>query len=164
MEGLATWHGSAGREPTRGLRVHYCYSNALQNGGEYAEDRILLSIIYEPRPHRHTVYTNSYCCLKSRYSLSNWGHTLLHLTYKQLSPTTLSPFILSFSICTGKFFCTAIQHLFWKQAHRLPSQEMFVATWNYIQQTSGLCVIIFRPFPCNHHTTHPSRLSHQVSK
>ena len=29
----------------------------LKNGGEYAEDRILLSIIYGPRPHRHTVYT-----------------------------------------------------------------------------------------------------------
>ena len=28
---------TAGKEPTRGLRVHYCYSSALQNGGEYAE-------------------------------------------------------------------------------------------------------------------------------
>ena len=41
----------AGREPTRGLRVHYCYSSALQNGGEYAE-------IYGPRPRRHMVYTS----------------------------------------------------------------------------------------------------------
>ena len=40
----------AGREPTRGLRVHYCYFSALQNGGEYAE-------IYGPRPRRHTVYS-----------------------------------------------------------------------------------------------------------
>ena len=24
----------AGMEPTRGLRVHHCYSSALQNGGE----------------------------------------------------------------------------------------------------------------------------------
>ena len=32
---------SAGREPTRGLCVHYCYSTALQNGSEYAENRIL---------------------------------------------------------------------------------------------------------------------------
>ena len=36
---------SAGREPTRGLRVCYCYSAALQNGGEHAENRILSSII-----------------------------------------------------------------------------------------------------------------------
>ena len=48
---------SAGREPTRGPRVHYCYSAALQNGGEYAENRILSSIIYGLRPRRHTVYS-----------------------------------------------------------------------------------------------------------
>ena len=47
----------ADRKPTGGLRVHYCYSIALQNGGEYAENRILSSIIYGPRPHRHTVYS-----------------------------------------------------------------------------------------------------------
>ena len=41
----------AGREPKRGLHVHYCYSTALQNGGEYAESRILSSIIYG---HAHT--------------------------------------------------------------------------------------------------------------
>ena len=40
----------AGREPTRGRRVHYCYSTTLQNGGEYGENRILLGIIYGPRP------------------------------------------------------------------------------------------------------------------
>ena len=37
---------TAGRKPTRGLHVHYCYSAVLQNGGEYAENRILSSIIY----------------------------------------------------------------------------------------------------------------------
>ena len=31
----------ADREPTRGPRVHYCYSTALQNGGEYAENHML---------------------------------------------------------------------------------------------------------------------------
>ena len=36
----------AGREPTKGPRVHYCYSSALRNGGKYAENRILSSIIY----------------------------------------------------------------------------------------------------------------------
>ena len=36
----------AGRESTRGLHVHYCYSTAVQSGGEYAENRILSSIIY----------------------------------------------------------------------------------------------------------------------
>ena len=41
----------AGREPTSSLRVHYCYSIALQNGGEYAENLILSSIIYG---HAHT--------------------------------------------------------------------------------------------------------------
>ena len=46
----------ADREPTRGLRVHYCYSIALQNGGKYAENRILSSIIYGPRPRRQGVY------------------------------------------------------------------------------------------------------------
>ena len=38
------------REPTRGPRVRYCYSTALQNGGEYGENCILLGIIYGPRP------------------------------------------------------------------------------------------------------------------
>ena len=38
----------AGREPTRGIRVHYCYSTALQNGGEYAENRTYSGIIYGP--------------------------------------------------------------------------------------------------------------------
>ena len=28
----------AGMESTRGLRIHYCYSSALQNGGEYADN------------------------------------------------------------------------------------------------------------------------------
>ena len=31
----------ADREPTKDPRVHYCYSTALQNGSEYAENRIL---------------------------------------------------------------------------------------------------------------------------
>ena len=44
----------AGREPRMGPRVHLY--TALQSGSEYAEDRILLSIIYGPRPHRHTVH------------------------------------------------------------------------------------------------------------
>ena len=35
----------------RGLIILYC----LQNGGEYAENRILSSIIYGPRPRRHMV-------------------------------------------------------------------------------------------------------------
>ena len=48
----------AGRELTRGPRVHYCYFTALQNGGDYAENRILSSMIYRPRTHRHTVYSH----------------------------------------------------------------------------------------------------------
>ena len=44
----------AGREPLRGP----AYITALQNGGEYAENRILSSIIYGPRPHWHTVYNH----------------------------------------------------------------------------------------------------------
>ena len=32
------------------------YSTAPQNGGEYVENHILLSIIYEPRPRRHMIY------------------------------------------------------------------------------------------------------------
>ena len=39
----------AGRESTRGLHVHYCYSTALQSGGEYAENHTLSSMIYGPR-------------------------------------------------------------------------------------------------------------------
>ena len=35
-----------GREPARGPRVNYCHSTALQNGNEYAENCILLTIIY----------------------------------------------------------------------------------------------------------------------
>jgi len=30
---------TSGREPTRGPRVPYCYSSALQNGGEYPSGR-----------------------------------------------------------------------------------------------------------------------------
>ena len=30
----------AGREPTRGPHVYYCYSTALQNGSEYVENCI----------------------------------------------------------------------------------------------------------------------------
>jgi len=33
---------TASKEPTRGPRVHYCYSNALQSGGEYTEIVYLL--------------------------------------------------------------------------------------------------------------------------
>ena len=29
---------TAGKEPTRGPRAHYCYSSALQIGDEYAEN------------------------------------------------------------------------------------------------------------------------------
>ena len=39
-------------------------SAALQNGGEYAENRILSSIIYGLRPRRHTVYMYSLDALK----------------------------------------------------------------------------------------------------
>ena len=52
----------AAREPTRGPRVHYCYSAALQNGSEYAENRILSSIIYGPHPHRHIIYLEQQPC------------------------------------------------------------------------------------------------------
>ena len=39
-----------GREPTRGPRVHYCYSTALQNGGEHAENRILFEYNIQTTP------------------------------------------------------------------------------------------------------------------
>ena len=56
-----------------------CYSTALQNGGEYAENRILSRIIYGPRPRRHTVYTSRrVCALHNRYFKSVLFEIWLH--------------------------------------------------------------------------------------
>ena len=44
---------TAGRESTRSPHVHYCYSSALQNGGEYAEIIYFLVQYIELHPHRH---------------------------------------------------------------------------------------------------------------
>ena len=68
----------AGREPTKGPCVHYCYSTALQNSGEYAENRLLLSIIYGLRPHKHTVYKN----LGIQHSVQQLGNIFSYVLFR----------------------------------------------------------------------------------
>jgi len=109
---------AAGKEPTRGPRVHYCYSSALQNGGKYVDtcgyDMCILSgIVYRAMPTKA-------CGLLVLYFCHN-----IFVSY----PSLLIPALITYKI--KLILCFSVQF-----SCKLRSA---------CQQKNGHCIISFLP-------------------